>query len=344
MTDTVIFLTTTGAQTWQAPRDWNNAAFKIEAIGGGASGSVRNDGTGVGGDSGTYTSIVPSDGFTLIPYQVINANVSAGAGVGDTWISNTGVAPTTVAQGTLAKPGQHTTTGCIGSTKIAGGAGGTGVGVNGVGGGAGAAGPGGVGGNGATDIHANAGGGGAGTTNPGGNASDVTQGAGGSVGGGAGGAGRSSSGNGAVGSNGSGTWTSNPGAVAIGPGGGGGGGVTNGNSGGNGGNYGGGGGGLFASSGTPGAGAQGIIIITYTPATTPPLGWKRFALLLRRGLKPRKKSVMHGAYTMQKRRHITPYHAIPVTTWTVNGGGSVLKRNSQPTLAKLRVTDPTLED
>lgn len=346
MTDKVIFLTTTGAQVWPVPSDWNNGAFTVEIVGGGGVGSVGNAANAAGAAGGTYAKITNADLCTFTPRGTANYNVSAGSS-GDTWISNTGVAPTGVTEGALAKPGQSATTGCIGSTKFGGGNGGTANASSASGGGGGAAGPGGAGGTGgnAPSGSSGGGGGGAGTANAGGAASAATGGTGGSVGGGTGPNGIGTANSGPAGVAGSGTWTSNPGAVAIGPGSGGAGGAGTSNVGGAGGAYGGGGGGLDAASGTGGAGGQGVIVITYTPILTSAAQatWRRFATLLRRGMKPRKRAVMHGSYTLLQMRRRTPYHAIPSTSW-VPEGGSVAKRRSEPKFTKLRTSDPMLED
>jgi len=56
MTDKVIFLTTTGASTWQVPSDWSGTNTII-CIGGGAGGSggVTTSGGEVGGAGGGWS-------------------------------------------------------------------------------------------------------------------------------------------------------------------------------------------------------------------------------------------------------------------------------------------------
>lgn len=341
MTVQVIILTATGAGAWAVPQDFNINANTIECVGGGGNGTINAVGTAVGGNGGTYAV---ATNVALTPRGTANFNISAGNS-GDTWLSKTGVAPTTATEGALAKPALASTTGCIGSTTFAGGTGGAGGGTNRAGGGGGAAGPGGKGGNGAAGVNnagCGGGGGGAGTTNPGSNGSTNFGGNGGSTGGGNGGGGAVSIGNGIAGSAGGVVWTSTAGPTA-GCGGGGGGSLGSGQTAGTGGLYGGGAGGVDGSSGTSVA-AQGLIVITYTPATTPPLGWKRFATLLRRGMKPRKRAVLNGPYTMLRMRRLTPYHAVPITAWTLGGNNYHPRRKSDPVLTRLRTTDPKLED
>jgi hypothetical protein len=266
MVDKVVFLTTTGANVWSVPVDWTDVNT-IECIGGGGNGAaVYNTGNPDAGRGGTYAKTTNLD---LAASGSANYNISAG-NTGDTWISNTGVAPTSSTEGALAKPNLASTTGCIGSTTFAGGntasGGSSGLG-HGAGGGASRGGRGGNSNQSASGFFYTPGGGGAGTTNQGGDASGITPGAGGATGGGAGGTGVAavsavSGGNGAAGT----SFTSTLGATA-GAGGGGGCGQGVGQKGGDGGLYGGGGGNIRSTgAGTTGVGAQGIIIITYTPA------------------------------------------------------------------------------
>jgi hypothetical protein len=266
MVDTVVFLTTTGANTWSVDPSWDSSANRVECIGGGGNGAAPyNTGNPTAGHGGTYASVT---NLTLTPGGSASYNISAG-NTGDTWLSNTGVAPTSTTEGTLAKPNQTTTTGCIGTVTFAGGAsqsgGSSGLG-HGAGGGASRGGRGGNSNQSASGFFYTPGGGGAGTTNQGGDASGITPGAGGATGGGAGGTGVAavsavSGGNGAAGT----SFTSTLGATA-GAGGGGGCGQGVGQKGGDGGLYGGGGGNIRSTgAGTTGVGAQGIIILTWTP-------------------------------------------------------------------------------
>lgn len=258
--DTFVYLTTTGANTWTVPTDFNNSSNLFECVGGGGNGVMSNGGANVGGAGGTYAM---TTNMTLTPGGSASYNISAG-NTGDTWISNTGSAPGSSSAGALAKPALNSTTGCIGVVTFAGGTSGA-VNFLRSGGGGGAAGPGGKGGNGGTPSGAGtqpaAGGGGAGSTAAGGDASTATPGTGGATGGGGGGSPPG------VGANGSGTagtagtnWAT---PSSKGSGGGGGGGRGNGNVGGAGALYGGGGGGQEGTTNNAGAGAQGIIRISY---------------------------------------------------------------------------------
>lgn len=268
MADKVVILTTTGANTWSVPADWG-AVNTIECIGSGGSGNVAGGGSGcVGGHGGTYAA---TTNLSLTPGGSASYNIGTGGGANDTWLSNTGSAPTTSSQGALAKPNQNTTTGCIGSTTFRGGSRGAGApGGFGCGGGGGAASRGGRGGDSTTPTFngngKTAGGGGAGDANPGGDVVQAPQPQTGGIGGTAGG-GNGANGSawaGGAGTNGSAgtSFTATLGGTA---GAGGGGSAAAVSTGGNGGLYGAGGGGS-GISGTAGVGAQGCIIITYTPA------------------------------------------------------------------------------
>ncbi len=291
----VIFLTDTTATSWIAPADFF-PPWKIEVIGGGGGGEFGSD----GGGGGAYSKITHSD-LSLSPGQTIYVKVGSGGasgiGGGDSWINkDVSAPPTSTTNGVLAKGGEAGTTGGgpggasaqgIGSVKYSGGKGGAdGGGTQRRAGGGGAAGPGGVGGVGgngsATTDYAKGGGGGASTlAGPGnaGAAGDTDGGNGGANGSGAG-AGTGATGssvatNGTVGGGGGGgfnsgsyaaggyggagtIWTQTAGGATAGPGGGSGGGGT-----GDGGLYGGGGG---AAGTSPGTGAQGIIVVTYSPS------------------------------------------------------------------------------
>jgi hypothetical protein len=263
--DTFVFLTTTGANSWTVPANWNSLDNRIECIGAGGNGAgPYNAGNPVGGHGGTYASVT---NLALTPGASASYNISAG-NTGDTWLSNTGVAPTNTTQGVLAKPNQTTTTGCIGSATFAGGTSASGYSSGFGTGGGGAASRGGKGGNASSPGSGNnysPGGGGAGTTAAGNNASGATPGTGGATGGGNGGAGVTAvvSQNGVAGAAGT-SFTATLGGTA-GAGGGGGCGQGAGRSGGNGGLYGGGGGNIRSTgAGTPGVGAQGFILISFT--------------------------------------------------------------------------------
>lgn len=233
----VIFLTTTGSNTWTVPDDWTNTNT-IEAIGGGGGGAGSDNRAGGGG--GAYAKIT---NFSATPGGSVSYFVAAGgvndefdlngASGGNTWFS---------AQSTLKAAGG------AGGSSSAGAGGTTAASVGSVtyAGGAGAAGSGGDSG---------AGGGAAGPTGAGVNASGVVGGAGSNGDGGAGG----TDGEGSAGAQ----WTQTSNSATAGAGGGGGyddgGGLAYG-----GGLYGGGGAGFSGETG--GSGRQGIIVITYTAA------------------------------------------------------------------------------
>ena len=342
MTVQVIFLTTTGLNTWPVPQDWNSAANTIECLGPGGDGAN----SGYAGGGGAYSKI---SNLVLTPRGTAAYNV--GTPGNDTWISNTGVAPTSTSEGVLAKAGQLGTVGNlggaaasgIGTTKFSGGNGAS------VGGGGGAAGPGGNGGNGAS-VGTNGGGGGgaAGLTGAGGNASGSTGGVAGTGSGVAGANG--TSGAGAAGNNGT-LWTATAGGT-TGPGSGGSSGGSSGGLGGPGGSYGGGGG--AGGETTGGAGAPGIIVITYTPAVTSAAqGVCKTQINNQklRGHPSRKRSFIHGAPTMLRWRHLTSYFQYTPTPYTPRGPGETDIRQKEPilvklrsTLTKLRIISPTLEE
>lgn len=265
------YLTTTGANTWTVPSDWSSTNT-IETIGGGASGAAvdRVDSAG-GGGGGAYSKIT---NLTLTPSSSVDYTVGIGGAAvaahtaqldgnsgGDTWFNGATLAASSVG----AKGGTKGTHGAIGTGGGAGGLAADGVGTtknsggNGApsisppfvaGGGGGAAGPNGNGNNAPTDGTSN---GGSGDNGSGGSAGSGNPGAGGAAGNG---------GNGTE-------WDASHGSG----GGGGGSGYTESSSptGGSGGNYGAGGGSADAGGNigaTSGAGIQGIIVITYTPAVT----------------------------------------------------------------------------
>ncbi len=281
---TVIFLTTTGAGTWTVPADWNSANNTIECIGGGGSGAVSRQANGVdtratGGSGAAYASV---QNLSLVPGSLVSYNValggasvsrttngtSSGNNGGDTWFGGTSLSTSSVGavggKGGTAVSGSNLTgaiggqaSSCVGSIKFSGGNSGS-ITLSGSGnvlstGGGGAAGPNGNGNASADDnVHATGSSGGTGDAgsggsggwvgNPsgaGGNGSEWTATVGGTAGSG-GGSGSSVSGLGN-------TYTAN------------------------GGNYGAGSGGVacYNASGTvySGAGAQGIIVITYDAIT-----------------------------------------------------------------------------
>ena len=249
---TLTFITATGAGTYTVPADFNSSNNTIETIGGGASA------TGSGGGA-AYSQIA---NLALTPGASINRTVAAVGG--DSFFNGASLAASSVgAKGTSTITGAATTSG-IGTIKYAGGDGANGgggaAGPNGAGntapgtgvGGSGDAGFGGAGGT-AGAAGGNGGGGGTGQTgNPGagGTEWDASHGSGG--GGGQGGRGGDSSNGGTIG----------------GAGGNGGAGGLYGAGGGVGGSGGSGSGAPAGGSGASGVGKQGIIVVTYTPATS----------------------------------------------------------------------------
>ncbi len=295
----VIYLTS--GTSWVVPATWNNADNTIAVIGGGGGGGLDTIGTtGAGGGGGG--AFASSSNIVLTPGSTVT--ISVGMYV-DTYICNTtsncaslagsavqvGASGGLTATSTGGAPGGSTTP-SVGTTKFAGGRGGSGslVGLT-FGGGGGAAGPRGAGKNGG-DGDTNAGGedGGGGGGGAGGGSS--TAGTGGSTNGGAGGVGPSNTGGGTGGNGGNGgAGTAGGGGgddlagggaggngsewdATYGAGGGGGGGghtqIAQGPFGGNAGTYGGGGGGgnndgiYLGPSGRPGG---GLIVISYNPVS-----------------------------------------------------------------------------
>jgi hypothetical protein len=268
-------------ETYTSDATWNNANNKIETIGAGASGGAHRDTLvsrdASGGGGGAYNSITnftfATPGTTTATFRIglggaaivqsTSADTSGNDG-GDTWFNDTAF-PTTGSNKVGAKGGVHGTAGAATQTGGAGGAsgsnypvggnsggrGGTATTNNGIGtGGGGAGGPSGVGGNGGDSSTTN------GTTA--GGQGDATS---GGTGGGAG--------------NNNGNAGTELGDSIHGCGGGGGGNSVNGTTtAGSGGLYGAGGGGATGQNGagtvTSGAGKNGIIVLTWTPAPTGP--------------------------------------------------------------------------
>jgi hypothetical protein len=164
-----IWAVVTAGSSWSVPADWNSADNSIHAIGSSANatdpGAVGGGGTGGGAWART-------DNLTLTPSG--SATIQIGSNGTDTWLSNTGVTPTSTSEGVLAKGGTTNsgiTAGnggasgsCIGTAANSGGNGGAGQNaLNGYGGGGGGAGgPNGAGAVGAAAAAGTAGGGGGG--------------------------------------------------------------------------------------------------------------------------------------------------------------------------------------
>lgn len=283
---TITVLTTTGSnQTYTSPSDWGNSANTIECIGGGASGAAGSLTSlhVTGGGGGAYGAITnfsfASPGSTTATYRVgaqaagVNStggtattgtagnptwwNDTANPGGGTTNAKCSGAGGSAGVGGSGSQNGGAggTTAASWGQTKFDGGAGGNMTGASGYGasGGGGAAGPNGAGNSGTsrsstgTDIDLDGGSGDAGfggaaglggnSNYVGGNGSEM---AGGAAGSGGGGGGRSLT------------------NTSVVPG--------------TGGNYGAGGGAMnvSAAGGTSlsGFGAQGVIVVTYTPTAS----------------------------------------------------------------------------
>lgn len=288
MTTTVIFLTSpTGSnQTWTVPEDWNSASNTIEVFGAGGSGGATLSGSTLtaaasGGGGGGYSKIsnLSLTAGGSVTYQIggagaavseaANGVVNGNAG-GATWFNGTTLGGSSVG----ASGGGGGTGSQSNSPSIGGGAGGTVSTGSGSSGGAGGSisvsgvTTAGSGGGGAAGPHGAGNSGVAVTLTEGGNGGSGDAGSGGAAGVGAG----TGGGNGSAGGT-SAEYTSNPGGATAGPGGGGGGAAESGTAAtwtaGAGGNYGAGGGGAAVSQNgaiaAGGAGAPGLIVITYTP-------------------------------------------------------------------------------
>lgn len=272
-----IIITSGTSQT--SPSDWNNSSNTVEGLGGGASGAAHRQGTQVatGGGGAEYREIsnfsVATPGTTAFNYTIGPGGTAVTATSGSPAVNgNDGTQTTFNTTSLVAQPGIH---GVQGTNPQSGGAGGTG------GTGAAANFDGGRGGNsGSFTAVATGGGGAAGPAAAGSNGVDGTVGTsqtnGGNSGDGATG-GASATGVASPGANGT-AWDASHGAGA------GGGGARSGANpanitGGSGGNYGGGGGAGLNSSGAAstnpvsGAGIQGIIVLTYTPAVSAVYGY-----------------------------------------------------------------------
>jgi hypothetical protein len=174
-----MILTRTGTGTITVPKGVGATLATILCWGAGGTGGAGNVNGGGGASGGGFAK---TNALSVTDGQTLNFQVGSGTGAGATWVSNTGVVPTTTAQGAQgirgvngtqgAAGGQgaggvHSTTGQVGDTKFNGGDGGGGGGVQ-TNGGGGGGGPGdnGNGGNGAANQ--TAGTAGAGSPNAGG--------------------------------------------------------------------------------------------------------------------------------------------------------------------------------
>lgn len=253
---TLTFLTTTGANTWTVASDWNSVNNTCDTIGAGGAGGGCNSGRSSGGAGGGFSQ---TPNVSLTPGASVNYTVGAGGtGVngaagnagGSTFFNGTTLAGSSVGAngggggitaGTAVAGAS--TTGAVGTTKYAGG------------------------GSSAVTASAGSGGGGAGGPNGAGNTGSAANSDGGSGDAGSGGAG--GSGDGVAGSAGT-EYDASHGS------GGGGSGRTSvsATAGGAGGAYGAGGGGTRnTGTATGGAGSQGLITLTYTPAAKYPISF-----------------------------------------------------------------------
>ncbi len=231
-----VFLTTADVSPWTVPADWSSSNT-IECIGGGAGTPIGGSGSGGGGGGGAYAKIA---NLALTPGGSVSFGIGGGGGGagGDTFFNGLTLAASSVgAQGGQIPAGTAGGSGglvgsSIGSTRFAGGSGGSQTG----------------GGGGAAGLH------GAGQNGANGTGSSGTGGAGGAGDAGFGGAGGAgTSGSAATGGSAGTQWD-----ATHGSGGGGGGSATS--TAGSGAGFGGGAGNGGDAGGT---GAAGLIVITY---------------------------------------------------------------------------------
>jgi hypothetical protein len=192
----------TSGSTWTVPSDWNNAANKIEVIGGGGGGNggggAGNGGGGGGSGYSSITNLTLTPGSTVsysvglggtgqgVPHEVVNpspigpsvfielSSVTAG---GNTWFNGSSVSAQGGGAGAQVGGSGGQATNGNGTNRYSGGNGGDGY--YGGGGGGGAAGPHGSGAAGGTFARGGGGGGGADGGGPGGNGSGAASGFGG---------------------------------------------------------------------------------------------------------------------------------------------------------------------
>jgi hypothetical protein len=255
MSGTPVKIFLTSGSSWTVPSNWNSRNNKIEAIGGGGSGGNNSGGGGGGGAYAAITNLSLTPGAS-IPITIGQGGApqtsydtaghpGTGTSFGSYLYADFGLAGQGGGGAYQAPGGQATN--CIGTIVYSGGTAGGGSGFGGGGGGGGAAGP-------------------IGNGNAGGNG----------VGGYLGGSGLGGAGDAGFGGSGGSSSVGGAGAefdASYGSGGGGAGGSAGSNAPGyDGGFYGAGGGGTYGyNSGAPsGAGAQGLIVITYTPETYAP--------------------------------------------------------------------------
>ena len=261
--DTFIFITTTGASQFTLPADWSDTnTIHVIGGGGGAEGGICTTFECPGGGGGAYAFVSNLSGLSS-PVDV-NVGIGGNGGSagestagGNTWFNATSCALSSVCAGGGGRGIRGGSAGAGGTVQVgAGNSGGAGANPNveDVGGGGGAGGP----------------------NNPGtgGIEDDGGAGDGGSANGGTGGTGGKPC---TAGGNGT-EWVQTSDSANAGSGGGGGAGNGNGNV--NGcaaGLYGGGGAAGTGSQGVGSAGAQGVIVVQYTPVETKPASLSQHA-------------------------------------------------------------------
>ena len=120
MATKTVFITS--GTSFTVPSDFSSIV-SIECIGGGG-GSFYGTGSG-GSGGGAYSKTTAITGLTANTAYTVQVGAGGTGGTtatsgGDTWFSNTGVAPTTASQGVLAKGGvaATTTTGDVRGTYV----------------------------------------------------------------------------------------------------------------------------------------------------------------------------------------------------------------------------------
>jgi hypothetical protein len=266
LASTVITSSPGTTQTITSDGSWDNTANSIEVIGAGARGAhgASTSTSGAGGGGGAYTKItnasITTPGTTPYYARVGGTTATDGTAGGDTWWTLTSPGTSYPVSGTaVAAKGANALASATSTTG-----GGAGQKSNSYPASPAATNSGGAGGN--AGASASAGGGGGGAGGPGiGSDGNAPIGSGPTAGGNGGGTGGLGGGAG------------NPGVAGgagtnidgiRGNGGGGGGGNAAPSTGGAGGLYGGGGGGGGRSNGVGGQGAQGVVVLTWTPAPT----------------------------------------------------------------------------
>jgi Concanavalin A-like lectin/glucanases superfamily len=268
LASTIITSSPGTTQTITSDATWDNFSNTVEVIGAGARGArgASTSTSGGGGGGGAYTKItnasITTPGTTQYFARVGGTTATDGSAGGDSWwtLSSPGTSYPSLGQTAVGAKGGAA---LASATSATGGAGGPQNSSYPSGGGETRS-SGGNGGNAGASATSGGGGGGAGGVSPGLN---------GGTGPGAGGAGNSNAGGGGTGgAAGSPGIPGNQGiniqaSPNVGSGGGGGGGNASPSTGGVGGTYGGGGGGGGRSTGVGGQGAQGVVVLTWTPAS-----------------------------------------------------------------------------